>query len=206
MVLAALTVALSVLWIPAPASTVESLTAGVLTGGATWEMAATLGIIAIGALALAVALRRGRIADVLAGASSAWAADWLGLPRVQHRLVVGPTLSLAAALARADDRVIDAGVRATGRIALLVSSLTARRLDISIDRAVTALARASMSAAHMSQLADDGIVDGAVEATGSGFGRAGHQSRRLQTGQTHHYFVIGAVGLAAIAALLVVGR
>ncbi|HEY3335262.1 MAG TPA: proton-conducting transporter membrane subunit, partial [Candidatus Limnocylindrales bacterium] len=61
-VLAAVTVALSALWIPAAAPTVERLTAGALAAGATWEAVATLGVIFAGALALAVAVRRGRLA------------------------------------------------------------------------------------------------------------------------------------------------
>ncbi len=41
---------------------------------------------------------------------------------------------------------------------------------------------------------------------GRAVGLAGHQSRRLQTGLTHHYYVIGAVGVAAIAAILAAAR
>jgi LPXTG-motif cell wall-anchored protein len=37
-------------------------------------------------------------------------------------------------------------------------------------------------------------------------GIAGHQSRRLQTGLSHHYFVIVGAGLVAIAGLLAVYR
>ena len=173
----------------------------------SWEVVAAVGVLLAGGLIVALLNRRGRLADMLPkGGSGDVVADWVGLPRLQHRLVVQPTLALAASLARADDRVIDAGVRATGRIAVLVSGLASRRLDVSIDRAVTGLASSSVALAGASRRTDDLVVDGAVEATGRGFGRAGHESRRLQTGLTHHYFVIGAVGLVAIAAILAAGR
>ena len=206
-VLAAATVALSGLWLPVTRRLVEDLTGGVLADGASWEVIAAVGVLLAGGLIVALLNRRGRLADVLPqGGSSDVAADWTGLPRLQHRLVVQPTLALAAGLARADDRVIDAGVRATGRIAVLVAGLASRRLDVSIDRVVAGLASSSVAVAGASRRTDDLVVDGAVEATGRGVGRAGHESRRLQTGLTHHYFVIGAVGLVAIAAILAAGR
>ena len=206
-VLAAATVVVSGLWLPGSRRLVEDLTGGVLAAGASWEIVAAVGVLLAGGLIVAVLNQRGRLADVVPeGGSGGVVADWVGLPRVQHRLVVQPTLALAAALARADDRVIDAGVRATGRIAVLVSGLASRRLDVSIDRVVVGLASSSVAFAGASRRTDDLVVDGAVEATGRGLGRAGHESRRLQTGLTHHYFVIGAVGLVAIAAILAAGR
>lgn len=205
--LASLTVALSILWLPVASRLVEDLARGPLANGAAWEVVAAVGVLVAGGLVVALLARHQRLADMLpAGATREFLRDWVGLPRLQHRLVVQPTLVLAAALARADDRVIDAGVRATGRIAILVSGLASRRLDVSIDRAVEALASSSVAVADASRRTDDRVVDGAVEATGRGFGRAGHESRRLQTGLTHHYFVIGAAGLVAIAAILAAGR
>ena len=186
---------------------VEDLTPGRLADGAAWGLVAALGVLVAGGLIVVVFDRRRRLADMLpAAAPRELLGDWVGLPRLQHRLVVQPTLALAAALARADDRVIDAGVRATGRVAILVSGLASRRLDVSIDHVVEVLASSSVDVADASRRADDQVVDGAVEATGRGFGRAGRESRRLQTGLTHHYFVIGAVGLVAIAAILAAGR
>jgi hypothetical protein len=45
-----------------------------------------------------------------------WALAWLGLERATQALVVRPTLALAEALARFDDRVLDRGVAgSTGR-------------------------------------------------------------------------------------------
>ncbi|MHB8959904.1 MAG: NADH-quinone oxidoreductase subunit 5 family protein [Candidatus Limnocylindrales bacterium] len=206
-VLAAATVVVSGLWLPGSRRLVEDLTGGVLAAGASWEIVAAVGALLAGGLIVAVLNQRGRLADVLpAGGTRDVVGDWLGLPSLQHRLVVQPTLALAASLARADDRVIDAGVRATGRIAILVAGPASRRLDVSIDRVVVGIASSSVAVAGASRRTDDLVVDGAVEATGRAVGRAGHESRRLQTGLTHHYFVIGAVGLVAIAAILAAGR
>ncbi len=206
-VLVAATVALSSLWLPAAARLVEDLGGGVLAPGSSWEFVASLSVFLAGGLVVVVLDRRGRLPDALPAAMRrAWITDWLALSLLQRRLVVQPTLALASALARADDRVIDAGVRATGRVAVVVSGLAARRLDVSVDSAVASIVSSAITVAGASRWTDDTIVDGAVEATGRGLGRAGHESRRLQTGLTHQYFVIGAVGLVAIAAILVAGR
>ena len=202
-VLAAATIALAILWLPGTSDVVASLAGGELTTGSAWEFVASVGLL-LGAGLLVILLdRRGRLLDLGVRPSiQAAVGDWLLLPRATSALVVAPTLRLSAALGRADDRVIDAGVRAAARIARFVSSLVARRVEFSIDGVVGATAAATMLTAAASRRADDTGVDGAVEATGRGVGLAGHHSRRLQTGQSHHYFVIVAVGLVLIAAIL----
>ena len=158
-------------------------------------------------VAVVMLQRRGRLIDLgLAPSLRAGIEDWLTLPRLTSMLVVVPTLRLSLALARADDRVIDAGVRASARTARLVSALVDRRVESPIDGIVQTVAAATMRAADVSGAADDAVIDGAVEATGRGIGLAGHQSRRLQTGLTHHYFVIVAVGLSLIAVVLAAAR
>ena len=162
-----------------------------------------VGLLLLAGLVVILLDRRGRLLDLGVRPSlQAAVGDWLLLPRATSALVVAPTLRLSLALGRADDRVIDAGVRAAARIAQLVSSLVARRVEFSIDGVVGATAAATMFTAAASRRADDAGVDGAVEATGRGVGLAGHQSRRLQTGLTHHYFVIAAIGLVLIAVIL----
>lgn len=105
-----------------------------------------------------------------------------------------------------DDRVIDAGVRRAAWLAGVVSRLFSRRGEFAIDGIVQGLAAATLLTADRSRVADDRGIDGAVEAAGRGVGFGGHESRRLQTGQSHHYYVIAAVGFAVIAASLVVFR
>ena len=206
-VLAVTTIALGVLWLPGTSDVVEGLTGGELATGSAWEFAAAVGLLLGAGFVVILLDRRGRLLDLgVRPALQAAVGDWLLLPRATSALVVGPTLRLSAALGRADDRVIDAGVRASARIAQLVSSLVARRVEFTIDGVVRATAAATMLTAAVSRRADDSGVDGAVEATGRGVSLAGHQSRRLQTGLTHHYFVIVAVGLVLIAVILFAAR
>jgi len=205
--LAMATLALGVLWIPGVPASLQTLTGGDIPAGSPWEFVIAVSAVAGGVLAVLLLDRRGRLLDLgLAPSLRAGVEDWLTLPRLTSALVVAPTLRLSLALARADDRVIDAGVRASARTARLVSSLVDRWVEFSIDGVVRTVAAATLRTAEGSRVADDAGVDRAIEATGRGIGIAGHQSRRLQTGQTHHYFVIVAVGLGLIAVALAVAR
>ncbi|MGK2850339.1 MAG: NADH-quinone oxidoreductase subunit 5 family protein [Candidatus Limnocylindrales bacterium] len=202
-VLAATTIGLAILWLPGTSDIVVDLTGGELTTGSAWEFFVAVGLLLLAGFVVLLLDRRDRLLDLgVPPALQAAVGDWFSLPRATSALVVAPTLRLSAALGRADDRVVDAGVRAAARIAQLVSSLVARRVEFSIDGVVGATAAVTMRTAAASRRADDAGVDGAVEATGRGVGLAGRHSRRLQTGQSHHYFVIVAVGLVLIAVIL----
>ncbi len=206
-VLAMATILLSVLWLPSMTGLVEQLTGGTAPAGASSGF--FLAVVLIGvALGAVVALeRRGRLLDLgLPAPVRAGMANWLGMPRLTSGLVVRPTLRVSMMLARADDRVVDAGVRLTARVARRISALLTRGVEISVDGLVTATAAGTMRVALASQRADDQGVDGAVEATGRGIGFAGHQSRRLQTGLSHHYLAIAAAGFVAIAVILAAVR
>ncbi|GAC1664130.1 MAG: NADH-quinone oxidoreductase subunit L [Candidatus Limnocylindrales bacterium] len=205
--LAIASLALGVLWLPGASATVEGLSGSRLPGWMPWEIAIGLAAVAAGGLVVVALERRGRLLDLGLGQSfREGAADWLLLPRVSSALVVRPTLRLSLALARADDRVIDAGVRFAARTARLVSALVGRRVEFSIDGLVQRVAGAAVRVAAVSRIADDAGLDRAVQATGRGIGVAGQQSRRLQTGLTHHYFVIIAVGLGLIVVVLTATR
>jgi NADH:ubiquinone oxidoreductase subunit 5 (subunit L)/multisubunit Na+/H+ antiporter MnhA subunit len=205
--LAIASLALGVLWIPGAARTFEALTGSRLPSGMPWEVAIGLAAVAAGALVVIVLDRRGRLLDLgLRPSFRTGAEDWLMLPRLTSALLVAPTLRLSRALARADDRVIDAGVRFAARTARLVSALAGRRVELSIDGLVQGIAGAAIRIADVSRLADDAGIDRVGEATGHGIGAAGQQSRRLQTGLTHQYFVIVAVGLGLIVVVLVASR
>lgn len=205
--LATITIALSLLWLPAAAGVVEELAASSLPHSAPWELLAALALLAA---AVAVALwlrRRDHLLTLgLAPSIQASAGDWLGLPSATSAMIVRPILVLSAQLRAFDDRVIDAGVRRAAWLAGTISGLLSRRFEFAIDGVVRSIAAATLATAAGSRIADDKGVDAAVEATGRGVGVAGHQSRRLQTGQSHHYFVIVAAGLAAMAAILTVYR
>lgn len=205
--LAAITLGLSLLWLPGAAALVEELAPGRLPEPGIVDTLAGLALIAA-AFVLVVALHRANRLLTL-GLPAAWeagAADWLGLPRLTSAAVVRPATGLAARLARFDDRVVDAGVRAAAALAAAVSRLLSRRFEFAIDGVVRRVADATILTAAGSRVADDAGVDAAVELTARQVGLAGHQSRRLQTGQSHQYFVIVAAGLGAIVVILVAFR
>lgn len=205
--LATASVVLGVLWVPSVADGWASLTGGRLPIGETWELVLAMAAVGVGGLVAILLDRRGHLVDLGLGPSlQDRLGDWMMLPRLTSALVVGPTLRLSLALARADDRIIDAGVRVSVRVAQFASSLVGRRLEFSIDGLVQTLASATVRAADVSRVADDSGVDRAIETTGRGVGLAGRQSRRLQTGLTHHYFVILALGLAIIVLVLAAAR
>jgi NADH:ubiquinone oxidoreductase subunit 5 (subunit L)/multisubunit Na+/H+ antiporter MnhA subunit len=110
----------------------------------------------------------------------AWAVRWLGMERFAHSAVVRPTLRLAGALARFDDRVLDRGVDAT-------------------STAVLRLARRSGGA-------DNRYVDGAAEWVGAQARSLGRLARRPQTGQLYQYYLQAVVVLGVGLALLVMVR
>jgi len=106
-----------------------------------------------------------------------WALSWLGLERATQLSVVRPTLALAEALARFDDRVL--------------------------DRGVTRSAAATIGLARRAARGDDRRLDGAVEAVAGWLRGLGALARRPQTGQLHQYYV-QAVAVLAVGVLLLV--
>ncbi|MCC7368758.1 MAG: NADH-quinone oxidoreductase subunit L [Chloroflexi bacterium] len=202
--LAGTTLLLSALWLPGAGSVVEAVAERTLGEAAAWELGVALALI-VAAFALVWGLDRGgRLASLgLPSALHARAADWLGLPLATRLLVVNPVLSLSRALAWGDARVVDAGVRGVAVLAAALSRLFSRRAEWTIDGAVRATALGTLRLAGGSRVADEAAIDGAaVEGSARLTGRAGHASRRLQTGLAHHYYVILAVGLAVMVAVL----
>jgi len=202
--LAVITLLLSLLWLPGAGKLVEDATAGELASASTWEFAAAIAGIG-GAFLLGWWLwRRGRLLTLgLPPGLQAAASDWLGLPTAARVLVVGPVLRLSQLLARFDDRVIDAGVRGVALLARAVSRLFSLRAEWSIDGLVRGVAVGTMRTAAGSRIADEEAVDRTVEGSALGVGIAGRESQRLQTGLSHHYYVILAAGLAGSVAILV---
>jgi len=201
--LAVITVALSALWIPGLDGAVERATKGRLAAGAIWELAAAVATIGA-AFGLAWWLWRGaRLTTFgLSAPRQEAAADWLGLPRATRVVAVEPVLAMSRLLSAFDNRVVDAGVRGMAALSGFASRFLARRGEWTIDRAVRAVALATMRSAAGSRRADDGGIDRAVEGGAAGVGIAGRESRRLQTGLAHHYYVVTAAGLAAMVAVL----
>ena len=109
-----------------------------------------------------------------------WALQWLHLEAAVARLLVVPTVRVAAALARFDDR--------------------------GVDGAVTGLAHAAERVARRLAAFDNRGVDGAVEAVGRAVRRAGEAALRPQTGQLYQYYLQSVAVLAGAVVLLVLVR
>jgi NADH-quinone oxidoreductase subunit L len=109
-----------------------------------------------------------------------WATGWLGLERATHVLVVGPTMSLAHALARFDDQIVDKAVMTTATGVLGIAGRAAR-IDV-------------------------GGIDGAVEGIAAAIRRLGELARRPQTGLLHRYYLAGVGVLVAVVLLLATVR
>lgn len=203
-VLASVTLLLSAVWLPGGERFVASMTEGTLESGAAWEIAASVGLTAV-AFGLVWQLFRSRrlLTFGLPDRLQAAAADWLGLPAMTHAIIVRPIESLAAALARLDDRVIDAGIRGVAWLARRVSALAAIHGEWTFDGIVRGITSLTLGTARASRTTDDLGVDAAVEAGARGVGLVGEASRRLQTGESHHYYVIIAVGLAVMLVVLI---
>ena len=227
-VLAAMTVALSILWLPGSGDVLERATGGELYAAPLWELVVTLAVTAAVTAGVHWAWRTGRLhASAPAGALGV-AADWYGLARLSRVTVVNPTLALSRGLARFDDRVVDAGVRGAEQLTRTLSRLAWRRAEWSLDAlvrgvagavgigargtriadersvdgAVRALAALTIKGADASRTADDRVVDRAVEGSAWLVGVGGHASRKLQTGQAHHYYAIVAVGSVVATVVL----
>ncbi|MFZ5846871.1 MAG: proton-conducting transporter membrane subunit [Actinomycetota bacterium] len=135
-----------------------------------------------------------------------WARSWLGLDDAAQVLVVRPTLALAAALVRFDDRVLDRGVAAAAAATLGSARWMAAFDDRVLDGAVEAAARGSLRAADAAARGDDRRLDGAVEAVAGWFRGLGRLARQPQSGQLHQYYIQAAAVLAAGVLLLVTVR
>ncbi len=201
-VLAAISLVLGLFWLPDSTPLVESIVGGRLATGADWELPASLASVAVAVAACWWLFSRCALLNLgLPERVREYAADWLGLPTAARRLVVDPVLALANTLAALDDRVIDAGIRGAARVAALLSRTLAWWGERGVDGVVALLARGAEVIASLSRRVDDDSIDAAVEGVARDIGAAGAQSRRLQTGLAHQYYLILAVGVLAVVAV-----
>jgi NADH:ubiquinone oxidoreductase subunit 5 (subunit L)/multisubunit Na+/H+ antiporter MnhA subunit len=170
-VLAAAAALLGIGGLPVMAGRFSRLVGGPVTPAPTWWELAASGLIAVvGVVAAAPWRCPSRRIGLLAG--------WLHLERAAQATVVRPVLSLAAGLARFDDRVVDGGVRAAAATGSALGRLATLRVEVSIDAVVR------------------GVAGGARAL--------GRWAPRPQTGQLHHYYAQAAVALGVLAVLLLV--
>ena len=201
--LALLSVALGVLWFPgASRMLVRTVGGGTPAAGAAWELPASLAALITGlALCWLLASRGALLGPERPPWWHARVANWFGLSLAARHLVVVPVLTLARTLARADDRVVDAGVRAAARIGAFGSRALAWWAERGIEGIVRAVTRTAAWASRLSWHADDRALDRSVEDLARGTDWVGNQSRRLQSGLAHHYYLLLAAGvLLAIGA------
>ncbi|MEO8522492.1 MAG: proton-conducting transporter membrane subunit, partial [Acidobacteriota bacterium] len=205
--LAGLSVALGLLWIPAAARSVT----GILPGALPEESPALLAV-SIGSIGLAAVLcwrwwSSGRLLTIgLPDSLRMPAAEWLGLPAMARRIVIDPARRFSGLLAVFDNKGVDAGIRTTAAIATLISNLMSGWTERRFDFAVAGVARWTTGLAGASGRTDDHGIDAAVEGVARDIGWAGQQSRRLQTGLAHHYYVILVAGALVALAVAAFGR
>ena len=200
--LSVLTLLLGALWVPGVREGFARLVGASSVSPPAWEVLLSLATVLIGAGALVLADRRGALLTLgLPARVRVAAADWLMLSAAARALVVTPVLALAGGLARLDDRVVDAGVRAVGRVADLFGRALRVWDERGVDGVVEGVGRGALASADRSRRLDERVVDGAVEGVARGVGAAAARSRGLQTGLAHQYYVILAVGLAVAVAV-----
>jgi NADH:ubiquinone oxidoreductase subunit 5 (subunit L)/multisubunit Na+/H+ antiporter MnhA subunit len=177
--LAAYLAAIWFLWLPAGRHLVRDVTGQPLRSDRLWEETVSFGVVMVAGTAVWVADRRGQL----------------------YRLGFSPV-----AQARVAERVIDAGVRAAAAIAAGFSRVLSWWAERSIDDVVIGVANATLAVAARSRVTDERVVDAAVEGLAEDVGIAGRRAQRLQSGLTHRYYVLVAVGAAVAVAVAALGR
>ena len=201
-VLAVLSIALGMLWLPGGARLIELASGGKLASSTTWPLVASIGTVVAAALIDWILWRRNALfaLGIPAGFRDR-VADWFGIPVLAHAAIVRPVRWLAASLATFDQRVIDAGVRAAVHVTTVVSRVFAWWTEHWLDWTVAAISRSTQWVAGTSSGIDDRGIDAGVENIARGVGIVGADSRRLQTGLTHQYYTMLAVGVIVIIAV-----
>ncbi|MFD9187147.1 NADH-quinone oxidoreductase subunit L [Streptomyces phaeochromogenes] len=143
----------------------------------TWEFVLSAGL---ALLAAAAVWGWGARPLPLAARVKSGCADWLGLERAAHVLLVAPTMRLARAAAAFDDKVLDRAVDGSASVTVRL----ARWTDDVVERA----------------------VDGTVGAVAAGTRALGRWARRPQTGQLHQYLAQAVAAFTVLAVVLVLVR
>ena len=232
-VLAFASLLLGALWLPGGGALVERVTGASLSEGAWWELPVSIAAIVAAVLAAGALLSLDRLAaGVMPPRARRFAAEWFWFPRAAAVLVVDPVVALSRGLARFDSAFVDAGVRTTaaaataasrllsraaeprldrivsgiGGAALALAQALGRRAEAIVDRAVEAIAAGSVVLARASRTGDDHGIDRAVESLAEVTTAAARRTRRIQTGLSHHYYLLIAAGTAVLVAVAALGR
>lgn len=173
--LAFISLLLSLLWLPSVREPLAQLLDASLLTTKTWELTVSLLAVAAGVYAGALLVRRNAALGLHDPAAAL--ADWLGLPWAIDRAIIRPALLLARTAAQFDDRVVDALPRGVARFGQGCAAAGSR----------------------FGEAISDGLPEGAALWVGLG----GHDTRRLQTGLSHHYYAMVALGAAVLTIILV---
>lgn len=195
---------LGVLWLPGGAQALAALTGGTLPPRAPWELAASLTTIAVAGYSAVVLHRRGRLAHAALTPRTRIVGDWFGLPAATRAAVVTPALATAHAAANVDDAVLDGAVRGVAAWGRAAARVLRRGDDHVVDAGVRGVAALTAWTARMLDRIAELGVDGTVTGLARLVGVAGRDSRRVQTGQTHTYYALIAVGTVVLVAVTAV--
>lgn len=202
-VLSAMTLGLGLLWVPRVGETAARWVGADLPEASALGLGLSLSLLAAGIIGGTYLVRHhpeiGR-----AGATAA-AADWLGLPTLITIGVVRPFDSLAAAAARFDDRVIDAGPRGVAALARRLPVMAGSADNRAVDGGIRLTAAFAEWLARTGDRFGEAVADGFPEGVSRLVGMAARDMRRLQTGLSHHYYAYAIGGTVAVIAILAVG-
>ncbi|WP_404383163.1 NADH-quinone oxidoreductase subunit L [Caenispirillum salinarum] len=200
-VLAALTLALSVLWLPGAARDAGRLMGMDIPHAPLWEVIVSVLLIGLGLLVGTVLARR--YSEAGTTGAPARAAAWLGLPALLREGVARPFERLAAFAGTVDDRVIDALPRLVARLGRWLASVIGRGDRRVVDAGVRATARFGEWLAGMSDRIGEAVTDGLPEGTARLVSFSGTDARRLQTGMSHHYYALLAGGAVLVIVTII---
>jgi len=201
--LACATLGLSALWWPGLGEATAASLGFALPPGKTWETLLSLASVVFGILLATLMLRRHGGNRDAANPRHATASDWLGIPGLASRTAEG-LMNISYALARFDDRVVDAAVQRVAGYARFAVTL-GRFDDRAVDGGIRLTGRFGEWLAAFGERRGESLFDGAAMAVSQGTGWLGERIRRLQSGQMHHYYTGIAVGLAALFLILAIG-
>lgn len=201
--LASFSLLLSVLWLPSVHEAVGRLLGAEIPPSKTAELLASLLLVGLGLLVGLFLVRR--YPALGAVRRSQVAAAWLALPSLISAGVVRPFERVTAATTWIDDRILNAGPRGVAGLGGIISHSIARYDQDVVDRGVEWAAALGGWLARIGDRIGDRLADGLPEGAATIVGMSGQDAGRLQTGLSHHYYALLAIGAAAMSTILIVG-
>ena len=206
-VLALISVALGLFWIPGVDRAFEQFAGNALAVGNTRLLLASLATIALAAfvdwrLWSTDKLFSVGVSNMLCNRTE----NWFGLPTLANIAIVQPVYLLSAALAQFDQLWIDAGLRTVVSFTNRLSRSFAWWGENGMNGIVSATAAITGQLGTASHKFDDSAIDRSVEALAKATGVVGEKIRRLQTGLAHDYYTILVLGAALIIAVAGIAR